>query len=363
MATKFLEPGGDADFSVNATNGFWSSIGTGVTASSDIVHANHLRSIKYSTGALSAVNTTGTSAADSGGRLSFFFYMNALPSATSSLMSIISGAATVVARIRCTSTGILQIFNDTTQIGTDGATLATGRWYRISIAYTITSTSVNRFEMFVDGISSISITNATLGNTGSDHYQIGNNSSNATFDVRTSDHYADNSSSLTDTGEIWVTAKRPVANGSANNFTTQIGTGNSGYGTGHSPQVNERPLNTSNGWSVSVSGSAITEEYTIEGAAVGDMNISQATLIDYMGWISANSGTNETATIIVGGATGSISLNSTINTFWAFRGSSVYPTGGTDVGLTTATTTTTVSLYECGVVVAFIPKLFNFVFK
>jgi hypothetical protein len=44
--------------------------------------------------------------------------------------------------------------------------------------------------------------------------------------------------------------------------------------------------------------------------------------------------------------------------FKKIAGSSTYPAGtGTDIGLITTTLSTTVSLYECGVVVAFIPSV------
>src|SRR6185436_9856514 len=128
--------------------------------------------------------------------------------------------------------------------------------------------------------------------------------------LRSSDHYVDSSASLTDTGNIWVTAKRPNANGTTNGFTTQIGSGGSGYGTGHSPQVNERVLSTTNGWSMVGAGSAVTEEYNIESAAAGDIDISSANYVDVMGWVYASSLVNETASIIVNGVSSNISLTS-----------------------------------------------------
>ncbi|WP_323162301.1 hypothetical protein, partial [Pseudomonas fluorescens] len=79
----------------------------------------------------------------------------------------------------------------------------------------------------------------------------------------------DDSSALTDPGNIWVAAKRPNANGTTNGFTTQIGSGGSGYGSGHSPQVNERALSTTNGWSMVGAGAAVTEEYNIESKSTG----------------------------------------------------------------------------------------------
>ncbi len=63
------------------------------------------------------------------------------------------------------------------------------------------------------------------------------------------DIYVDNGSDLSDPGNVHVTAKRPGSNGLSNGFATQIGSGGSGFGSGHAPQVNERPLSNTNGWS------------------------------------------------------------------------------------------------------------------
>lgn len=361
MATTFLEPGGDADFTNPAGNvafRLWPLSNAGAAVATDFVHGSHLRSIQYITNANSFAQTDTNIISDSGSRISFYLYINALGSASSTFMVAFTAASAIVVRIRLTSAGVLQLFEATSQLGSSGSTLTTGRWYRISLAYTITSTTINRFELFLNGISDISVTNATITNTASTMVRLGNLSANSTFDIRTSDHYIDDSNSLTDTGDIWVTAKRPNANGTTNGFTTQIGSGGSGYGSGHSPQVNERPASTSNGWSMVGAGAAVTEEYNIESRSTGDIDISTATIIDYMGWVSASSGVSETAQIIVNGVNSNISIGAGNNTYKAFASSSTYPAGtGSDIGIITATTLTTVNLYECGIIVAYIPPL------
>lgn len=359
MATKFLEPGGDADFAVTTTNGFWGTA-SGAAVATDFVHGTHVKSIKYRTGQADSLGSKSATLADAGRRISFYVYLNALPNATANIACLHSstgGTDSPLVNFKLTSAGVLQLWNGATaQIGTNGATLSTGVWYRISLAYTITSTTVNRFELFVNGVSSISITNATLTIIVSNYFQIGNLSTNATLDMRSSDHYIDDSSALTDTGDIWVTAKRPNANGTINGFTTQIGSGGSGYGSGHSPQVNERALSTTNGWSMIGAGSAITEEYNIENISTGDIDLSTATIIDYIGWVSAKTLNAETASIVVNGTSSNISLTTTIQIFTKIVGSTSYPAGtGTDIGIITTTAVTTVSLYECGIIIAFIP--------
>ncbi len=358
MAVTFLEPGGDADFGIAFGNGFWKN-GTGGTPSvaTDFVHGGHIKSIKYR--AANSDNVNGPSVlSDSGSRISFYIYLVALPTATADILRLRNGIGTTRVSLRITSGGVLQLWSSGAQIGSNGSTLSTGTWYRISLAYTITSTSVNRFELFKNAASDISITNATIAGTGLSWFGIGNYLSDTTFDFRSSDHYVDDSSSLTDTGDIWVTAKRPNANGTNSDFNTQIGSGGSGYGSGHSPQVNERPLDTTNGWSAVVAIAVPKQEdYIIEGKATGDIDISAATIVDYMGWVSAKALTSETGSIIVNSVASNISLTTTITVFTKMAGSSTYPAGNdSDIGILTSTTLTTVSLYEAGVIVAYIPN-------
>lgn len=368
MATTFLEPGGDADFLVGTTNGFWDTVTNAPAIVTDFVHGNHIKSIQYRASNNDIISTASGTVSDAGSRISFYVYFIGFASVGATVTLAQVRNATNNIGIRINSSGVLQLWNNAVaQIGTNGATLSTGIWYRISLAYTITSTTVNRFELFVDGVSSISITNATIALTVSTFFRIGNVNTNSGLDFRSSDHYIDNSNSLTDTGDIWVTAKRPVADGTSVQFTTQIGAGGSGYGSGHSPQVNERPLSVTNGWSIQ-SASKQTEEYTIEAKNVGDIDISSATIVDYMGWISCKVGSNSTGNIIVGGTATNISVTTTATLFKKIVGSSTYPAGNTDIGMDTNTVNQLFSLYECGVLVAYIPTIvtnnsgfFNFI--
>lgn len=358
MATTFLEPGGDATFNVATTTngGFWDSIGDGPTIATDFVHGAHIKSIRIRPSKIDRV-TKNTVLQDSGARISFYLYIVALPNAVATLFSANTSGGTIVFQLRITTAGVLQLWRNNAQIGIDGSTLSTGTWYRLSIAYTITSTFVNRFEIFKDGNSDISVTNATLNSTSTSNALFGISGVDTLFDARISDHYIDNSSSLTDTGNIWVTAKRPNANGTNNNFLTQIGSGGSGYGTGHSPQVNERALSTTNGWSTVASGTSDIEEYTIESASTGDINISTATIVDFVGWLYANASTSVTANIVLNNnASTSISLTTTNTMFTKVAGSTTYPAGNTDIGIKGAiSASATQSLYECGIMFAFIP--------
>jgi hypothetical protein len=173
------------------------------------------------------------------------------------------------------------------------------------------------------------------------------------------DEYIDNRTNKTDPGNVRITAKRPNANGSINNFTTQIGSGNSGYGTGHSPQVNERPLSTTNGWLISTT-ATLAEKYNIEAASVGDINITGAAIVDFMGWVyTAIDSTADSPSqhIAVDGVNTTIILTTLPAMYTQVAGKTTYPARtGTDIGMNTTFTTNAhlTSLYECGILVAYI---------
>lgn len=246
-------------------------------------------------------------------------------------------------------------------IGSDGTTtFVVNTDYRISVVWSITNGSSYTLTVYVNGVQDLQLINGAGigGGSGSHGMNFRCDGNGATTTYYFSHIYYDDGSSGDPGGgnaDLKVAAKRPVSNGSANNFTTQIGSGGSSYGSGHAPQVNELPLSQTNGWSHIVVGSAITEEYTVEGASVGDQDLTGATIIDYMGWIFAKALASETASIVVGGTSSNVSLTSTATSFVKAKGSAAYPAGGTDIGVVTATTATTVSLYECGVSIAYTP--------
>jgi hypothetical protein len=354
MAITFLEPGGDATFNVanKTSGGFWDVFNSGPTIVTDIVHGNHIKSIKSGTsGSFSKDGLFDGGSDNYIGRISIYFYFVSFPSTTSTFIYL-TGLT-----VRITNVGVLQVYDATNaQVGSNGATLSTGQWYRLSIAFNSDQISDEwQFKLYVDGVQSISI-NETSNAPGLTTLQIGNSSSNASFDFRVSDIYVDNLATLTDTGDVWVTAKRPNANGTTNGFTTQIGAGGSGYGSGHSPQVNERALSTTNGWSMVGAGSAVTEEYNIESKSTGDIDISTATIVDWIGWAYMKSLVGETVQMILDGENFAQAITSSDTMYTKVKGSTTYPSGtGADIGITTDTSLTTVSLYECGAIVAYIP--------
>jgi len=362
--SKFIESG------TAATQGFefFSAVETAgtctITSDAQAIFGS-VRSIKASSGATNGNGDIYKSGvlADAGRRITFGYRFHGTLNASGAGGDIVlftdSARTNVIYELGITNAGKLVVFkgDGTTVYGTGTTVLSVDKDYRISIVYTVTSTTVNSFKVYINGTLELTVTNVTLAATGSDtlYFNIGNNNTvGANVSYYYAHIYVDDGTSG-DPGNIHVTAKRPNANGTTNGFTTQIGAGGSGYGTGHSPQVNERPLSITNGWSIASAGSAITEEYNIESAATGDVNIAAATIVDYVGWLYTKSLASETGKIIVNNVQTNISLTSTASLFTQIASSTTYPAGtGTDIGEITSTTVTTISLYECGIIFAFI---------
>ncbi len=239
---------------------------------------------------------------------------------------------------------------------TSGSTaLNANQWYRITLSYVITNSTTYTVKAYLDGVLEITVSNTgTLTRTGTDRISIGADSAlGASQQVWIDDLSIDNGTDSADPGttnvnSLRVTNKRPFANGTTNGFTTQIGSGNSGYGSGHADEVNEQPLSTTNGWSMVGAGSAVTEEYTLEASTAGDFSLAGYRIIGKLGWIYASSLSSETGQIVADGAATNISLTSTNTLFTKAVTSQTYPVGGTDIGIVTSTDLTTVSLYEAG---------------
>lgn len=358
--TTFLEPGTDAtqDFS------FWTTTAGNITSDTGQSHTGP-RSIKMFTSspATTATMTSLTGIlSDAGTQISYYYMTSVIPAGAIVILQIRNSVPAAVISLQLNPSGnIVNAPNGATS-ATGSTVIAINTWYRICISYFVTNSTTYTCKIYINGVLDSTTNAGTLTNVGTDRIfpvcnaGLGINQSNWLDDVYVATGGA-SSGSQPDTGDIRVTAKRPFSNGTTNGYTTQIGSGGSGYGSGHAPQVNEKPLSTTNGWSMVGAGSAITEEYNIESSSVGDVNISGNALVDYIGWLYGSSLVGETAQIIVNGVSSNISLTNTNTMFVKGAGSTTYPAGtGTDIGEITATSLTTVSLYECGIIFAFLPS-------
>lgn len=355
-ATKYLESGTDATRGLE----FYTSTSGTVASATDQSHTGP-RAIKLSTGSPATAATAQINAvlADAGRRTNVWFRCDTWGGTPHILRFNDTSGNNIIAiqRLNSGATGALSIVpgGATTVNGTTVVT--TNTWNRLTVSYTITNTTTFQIRMYLNGVLEATATAGTLTRTGTSALvlvagsTLGANA-NCWFD----DLYVDDGTDYADPGNILVTAKRPTANGTLNQFTTQVGAGGSGYGSGHAQQVNEQPLSTTNGWSVIGAGSTSTEEFTIEGQTVGDVDLTGTGIIDIAGWIYSSAALAETGQIVLNGATSNVALTTTNTLFLAYAGSTSYPAGtGTDIGEVTDTTVTTVRLYECGILIAYQP--------
>lgn len=371
MATKFLESGSAATQGFEFWLGGPFTGGTGAITSDAQSVAGSVRSIKIVTGASNGsagIFITGIMA-DAGRRINMWMRFTGTPSPAingSDFLTVAnSSAGNIVFQLGLTSASKLILLSDShANLATGTTVLSTSTDYRISIAYTVTSATVNTFTVYLNGVPEITVSNVTLDHVGGDELDFAwadnGHAAGSNLTVWGAHFYVDDGTSGdVGAGGLRVTAKRPFANGTSIQFTTQIGSGGSGYGSGHTPQVNERPLSQTNGWSLSNTTKS-TEEYNIEGASVGDVSISGATIVDYEGWIFSN--VNSTANtpvhhIIVNGVATSIVQSTTAQLFTQIAGSTTYPAGtGSDIGMDAQFASAHLTrLFEAGILVAYIP--------
>ncbi len=357
MTTLFLEPGTDAtqDFT------FYSATAGTIASNSTTVHTG-TRSIQLNTSS-PAVTASATTPAgtcqDAGTRISVWYRFDTnVPAGASTFFAVVQAGGAIVARLQQQTSQKINMLATGATTANGNTVLSANTWYRLTVSYVITNSTTYTFKFYINGILESTITSGagTLTNITSNKLILesgtaaGTNSSTYWDDV-----YIDNGSGADDPGDVRVTAKRPFANGTTNGFTA-TGTPTGGIGTGNAPYVSQLPLDTTAFVSI-VASSATTEEYNIESQSAGIVNISKNVIVDYMGWLFYKTVLTENPSIIVNGVNTSFSSTVNTNTFqMKIAGSTTYPSGtGTDIGIITDTTATTVSLFECGIVIAYRP--------
>lgn len=358
MAIVFLEPGGDATFDnarSTVNNGLWNSVNSTVSVQTDFVPDWHLRSLKASPNAFTYVNTVIDTGPGRTIRISFYFYLVSLPSASANILYFNSSFTS----IRISSGGLIGLLTNGSLVSEYSSALSTGVWYRLSISYHLRS-NYNIYAVYLDGNEIIREENSfSPPATFDTSFDIGNRSGNLTLDFRFTDIYVDqiNSLDVSDVGNVKICAKRPYSNGSTNDLDTQIGASGSGYGTGHSSQVNERVISISNGWSKVVSGSSVSELYNIEGISVGDIDITKKQIIGILGWCSMSSTVATTANIVINNNNYLKNITTSNSVYTQVVDIGTYlNNSGSDIGIVTSSTAATFSLYELGVIIAYLPQ-------
>lgn len=286
MATVFMEAGTDATHGLE----FFDTV-TGTVTSTTEQAFTGLRSIKFDSGAGSSVASAYQSSVNSVSRAICRMYFNDLPSAQSNIVML--GNATALF-VRLTSAGKLQLFSNSAQIGSDSSvTIATGQWYRICVTHAGPGTTA---KLFVNGTEEISATATITGSS----FVVGWCTTPGANKVCYADGlYADNSTANTDLGDIRVTAKLPAAN-NTNSFDTAIGANP----TNRWENVDDRPLSETDGWRHAAA-TDVQENYGLQTASAGDVNLDGATLIARCAWIRAKSDAEVVPAYVNSGAEGS----------------------------------------------------------
>lgn len=236
----------------------------------------------------------------------------------------------------------------------DGITLlATNTWPRISVAYVINAADDLNIKIYVNGIQELSIEGAsTGGDTAFPLLEYGWCVSPGTSHLCWVDQlYIDDGDDLGDPGNILQTAKLPA---SVNE--------NQWNGTGGTGAVNERPLSATN-YRNHTALTVARQTYTLQTAAVGDVDISGETVVGYMGWAWFNWGMQQDETspqpfFVVNGGDGT-GLNFLMSTVLGPRllsrlsTSSSYPSELDAIGMAANVDWDDFILYECGIVIAY----------
>lgn len=177
--------------------------------------------------------------------------------------------------LRPQGSGAVLRFIDAAHNAYDGITLlAVDTWPRISLAYVINAADDLDIKIYLNGVLELSIEGAdTQGQTAFPHLQHGWRISPGVDHVCWFDQlYIDDGDDLSDPGNILQTAKLPA---SVNE--------NEWNGTGGTGAVNERPLSVTN-YRNHTAMSVARQTYTLQTAAVGDIDLTDKTIVGYTGW-------------------------------------------------------------------------------
>lgn len=216
------------------------------------------------------------------GRISFWVRVPSLPSSSGAMFCFNSGATKF--NLSVASDGTMDLFDGASLRASGTAVLPTAQWVHIALAFSYTSSSVNSCNVWINGVLDITATNVTWTVPPSDLF-FGFFWNSVTCYV--DDIYADDVSDLTFPGDIRVTAKLPVAL-NTNNFDTLVGSGTNRY-----DRVSERALSVSNGIQHAAS-TDVQENFGIQAASAGDVDIADAYIVGYCGWVYGKRGDFDT---------------------------------------------------------------------
>lgn len=219
--------------------------------------------------------------ADAGRRLVFAFNPDSLAEAT--VLAI--GGVTNVVTVSLNTDGTLDLNALCAGVQTTTQAVPAQEWTQLTVAYVIDSPSVFTVNLYIGGstVPAASVSSGTLCNVATAQFRFlvftGSGLSYRIQDIYVDD--GDDAGNPSAGADLFVTTKRPIANGAANQYTT-YGTP-SGTGSGHASWVNERPWSGDNYLDQTSSGQR-DEDYAIEGVADGDDDLTGALILASQTW-------------------------------------------------------------------------------
>ncbi|MDP2730144.1 MAG: hypothetical protein Q8O55_06660, partial [Dehalococcoidales bacterium] len=286
------------------------------------------------------------------GRITAYFRLQDLPSGFTPLIWIRTDLYDFSYGVN--SSGVLQLRtggeNPGTQLGSNGTTLAANTWYRISIAWNITNTTTFTIKVFLDGTLDITGNSGTLSADAANMIYIGwmESVSSGTKVLWFQHVYMDDDTSLTDTGDIRVTAKLPV-DVVHDNFDGSAGA------------VSQRPITTATEATdaqTHTGTNQVHQDYDIQAASVGDVDISGDTIVALNFWIWAKNAADTAGTpkqVYQADTEEAITLSTSYQLFTKIIDTTTYPSDGASIiGMESTGDTADTFLGEAGVLVAYI---------
>ncbi len=374
MTILFLESGGGGP----GTTGMWGATSGTTAVDTSVFPSGTDRSTRLDTGATptAAFLRRAGVLADAGRRISFSArFSTVTPAAASQFFSPRTSGNTEIWYLQINTDSTVKLRKVGVDIKLGTTVLSPNTWYRFSLAYVITSASNYTMKLWINGVLEWTAQGTGAGGSDPDivvaaaefsltaHTGQGTNQSNYFANV-----YIDDLTTLDDPGAgsspdgLWVTPKRPNANGANQGFDTTTSTTNSGYGTGNSIYVNEIPVTTT-GARRHNANSAARDDYAIENAATGAADLTGNTILGICGWAHgqgpAATQTNDQIVLDNTSAVPSTicgSFTTTAAIRWRCLTQATYP-GANAIGWNRAINSTTDAIMnECGVLVASLPQ-------
>lgn len=233
--------------------------------------------------------------------------------------------------------------------GPGSTVLALGTVYRLTLSFSITSTTVYEGRIFIDDATTpeVTVSNGTaLAVATVTAVRMGLDGGNANVVFNVGQLVIDDGAGLDNPGDYRCTHKGPDTVNLQDAAWTALGTG----------AVNERPISTTNGRTVAGDATTGEDTYTVQAASVGDVDVTGWTIVGHYGWVWAAKGAgagSPTDNIKLGGINSAVTLTTTPAAFQtAAVTSATYPT---TVGMSrTVGALPDALFYEAGVVLAYL---------